>query len=86
MTEMDNLKKYKQVFMDNFDVMENELDNNFTNQNIQNWDSIGHMNLISMLEESFDIFFENEDIMNLVSYDAGQEILEKYGVFIKSNE
>lgn len=83
---MDNLKKYKQVFMDNFDVMENELDNNFTNQNIQNWDSIGHMNLISMLEESFDIFFENEDIMNLVSYDAGQEILEKYGVFIKSNE
>lgn len=72
--------------MDNFDVMENELDNNFTNQNIQNWDSIGHMNLISMLEESFDIFFENEDIMNLVSYDAGQEILEKYGVFIKSNE
>ena len=86
MTEMDNLKKYKQVFMDNFYLMENELDNNFTNQNIQNWDSIGHMNLISMLEESFDIFFENEDIMNLVSYDAGQEILEKYGVFIKSNE
>lgn len=68
--------------MDNFDVLENELNDDFTNQNIQNWDSIGHMNLISMLEETFDIFFENEDIMNLVSYAAGKEILEKYGVFI----
>ena len=47
---------------------------------IGDWDSIGHMSLISALEEAFNIMFETEDILSLISYDQGIEILKKYGV------
>ena len=46
------------------------------------WDSVGHMSLITELEEAFDVFFETEDLLALNSYDAGKKVLIKYGVHL----
>ena len=77
------LKRYNEVFMDVFGVSEEELGENFTTETIESWDSIGHMNLISSLEEEFDILFESDDLMAFQSYEKGMELLEKYGIEIK---
>ena len=52
-------------------------------QDIDEWDSIGHMTLISNLEEKFKISFETDDIVDFSSYSKGIDILKKYKVEIK---
>ena len=49
-----NLGKYKKAFANTLDVSEKKLSNLKYNQ-IESWDSIGHMSLISELEEIFKI-------------------------------
>ena len=49
---------------------------------IEKWDSIGHMSLISDLEDSFKITFETDDIIDFSSYKKGKEILKKYKIVI----
>ena len=47
---------------------------------IEEWDSIGHMTLVSELEEAFDITFDTDDIVNFSSYSEGKKILSKLGI------
>lgn len=49
-------------------------------QDSEGWDSIGHMNLISELENTFDVMFDTEDILAFESFEKGVEILKRYGV------
>lgn len=76
---MTNLEKYNNAFITAFGVAENQLAS-LNYQSITEWDSIGHMNLIAELEDSFDIMFETDDIIDFSSYEYGKEILGKYGV------
>lgn len=79
---MSNLEKYNEVFKNVFDVDENELNDTFTFNNVEQWDSVGHLTLISKLEDIFDVMFESEDILHYESYANGKKILTKYGVDI----
>ncbi len=56
---------------------------NFKYQDVPAWDSVGHMSLISELEDSFDIQFETDDIVDFNSYKKGIELLKKYDVVIE---
>lgn len=79
---MTNLKKYNKVFMDTFYIQKTQLNDDLTNENIDEWDSIGQMTLITSLEEEFNIRLETEDIMSITSYKSGKEILQKYNIKI----
>ena len=43
---------------------------------IPEWDSIGHMTLMSGLEETFNISLETDDIVDFSSFKKGIEILK----------
>ena len=60
--------------------MQNNFDENLEYNSIEAWDSIGHMNLISALEEDFKISFETDDIVDFSSFKKGIEILKKYKI------
>lgn len=77
---MNNLEQYKKIFEEIFEVEEQFLDENFTFKDIDKWDSLTHLNLITTLEETFDVMFDTEDILHYGSYLNGIEILKKYGV------
>ena len=47
---------------------------------IPEWDSIGHMTLMSGLEEEFSITMDTDDIVDFSSFKKGFEILGKYGI------
>jgi len=49
---------------------------------IPEWDSIGHMTLMSGLEEGFKISLDTDDIVDFSSYTKGLEILKKYKVSV----
>lgn len=79
---MNNKEKYNKAFMEALDVEENQL-NGLSYQDIPAWDSVGHMGLISELEDAFDIQFETDDIVDFNSYEKGIELIAKYDVVIE---
>lgn len=77
---MTNIEKYAQVFCTTFELEVDKLPG-LKYQSIELWDSVGHMTLIANLEDAFDIMMETDDIIDLSSYEKGQEILSKnYGI------
>lgn len=82
---MENLEKYKNVFMETFEITEEQLEG-LAYQDIAAWDSVGHMGLIAALEDAFDIMMDTDDIIDFNSFEKGKEILEKYDVKLKNLE
>lgn len=80
---MKNMEKYTQVFVEMFGKSADEV-KNLHYQDIIEWDSVGHMTLMSTLEDTFDIMLETDDIIDFDSYEKGIEILEKYNVDFES--
>ena len=78
---MSNAEKYNSVFTESFMIDESKLPE-LKYQDIAGWDSIGHMQLMSGLEETFDIELDIDDIIDFSSYEKGKEILKKYGAEI----
>ena len=79
---MSNREKYNNAFMESLDVKEEQLEN-LNYQDVPTWDSVGHMGLISEIEDAFDIQFETDDIVDFGSYQKGIELLKKYDVVIE---
>ena len=79
---MENKEKYDKIFCTVFGVEQSVLDESFTFKETVVWDSVAHLNLISELEDAFDVMFETEDILHYGSYINGMSILRKYGIEI----
>lgn len=77
---MTNIEKYNDVFVEVFGVDSSVLNDDFSKENVESWDSVHQLNIIALLEESFDVMLDPEDIMEFTSYGRGREILKKYDV------
>ena len=75
-----NKKIIEKVKENGFYIFENCFDENIKYNEIPEWDSIGHMTLISGLEEGFNISMETDDIVDFSSFKKGIEILKKYSI------
>jgi acyl carrier protein len=75
----ENLKTYNSVFTEAFAIPIEKLDG-LKYQDIPEWDSVGHMGLMSALEEAFSIEMDIDDIIDFSSYEKGKEILAKYNL------
>jgi|TARA_B110000879_G_C10930516_1_gene415758 acyl carrier protein len=78
---MDNLDKYKKIFIESLSIDASIFNENIKYNEVPEWDSIGHMTLMSGLEDIFKITIETDDIIDFSSYKKGKEILKKYKVF-----
>ena len=77
---MNNLEKYNSVFIENFDLKKDDLNEDLIYQSVDEWDSVGHMGLMADLEDIFEISLEIEDIVDFSSYNEGKNILKKYNI------
>lgn len=76
---MSNLEKYTKAFTETFEITE-EQTKGLKYQDIQAWDSVGHMGLVAAIEDAFDIMLDPDDIVDLSSFEKGIEILKKYNI------
>lgn len=76
---MSNIEKYNKVFMEALSVSEEQL-KGLKYQDIEAWDSVGHMELIAEIEDAFEIEMDTDDIVDFSSYEEGMEILKKYQI------
>ena len=77
---MDNKEKLKKIFIESLSIEGNKFTESLEYNDIPEWDSIGHMTLMSELEDNFDITISTEDLIQFESYKQGVEILDKYSV------
>lgn len=73
---MTNAEKYTQAFVDSLEISKDDVEG-LTYQSISAWDSVGHMELVSAIEETFDIMMDTDDIIEFNSFERGKEILAK---------
>lgn len=76
---MTNLETYINAFTNTFDIKAEETDG-LKYQDIEAWDSVGHMGLIAAVEEGFSIMMDPDDIVDFSSFEKGKEILKKYNI------
>ena len=62
---MVDFDKIKKIFEDCFELDNYEVLPSSEFENVPGWDSLGHMKLIAMLEEEFDIDFELDEIIGV---------------------
>ena len=78
---MSTEERYKKVFIETLSIDKDKFTDDIKYNDIPEWDSIGHMTLMSAIEDEFKITLETDDIIDFSSFRKGKEILnEKYGV------
>ena len=59
-----------------FDINKDLIKNDSSTNNLVEWDSMNHMNLIVALEEEFKCEFDEDDIEIMVSFETVKTIIE----------
>ena len=72
---MKNKQKLKELFKESLSISEEQVNDKLKYNEIEEWDSIGHMTLMSAIEEEFKITLETDDIIDFSSFKKGIELL-----------
>jgi acyl carrier protein len=72
--------KLKQVFADVFGVNSNSVNENSSVDTIEKWDSFNHMKLVLALEEQFNVRFQTNQTIEMLSYPLVKIVLSEHGV------
>ena len=78
----DNIDRYIKAFVESLEIKNEIVNESLEYNSVPEWDSIGHMSLISALEEEFEISIETDDIIDFSSFKQGKVILKKYNLDI----
>ena len=74
------LNNYKEIFKTSLNIKDDQIIDELKYNDIEEWDSIGHMSLVSAIEDKFKISLERDDIIDFSSYKEGIKILKKYKI------
>ena len=77
---MKNKNKYIEIFSKSLSIDKKKFNEKIKYNDIPEWDSIGHMTLMSDLESAFNITIDTDDIIDFSSFKKGIQILKKYKV------
>ncbi len=73
-------KRLEKVIRGVFPIEEETIDENWTSDDIPDWDSVGHLNLIMEIEKEFDIKIEIEEMFEVEKLGDISRILKKKNV------
>lgn len=60
-------EKIKNVMAVVFEIQPTEIPDSASTSSLENWDSLNHMNLVVALEEEFNIRFDDDEIIAIIS-------------------
>ena len=70
-------EKIKQIMSDIFFINISDITENSSQDTIENWDSIGNLNLVTALEEEFEINFTDDQIIEMLNFKLVCEITKE---------
>ena len=78
---MSNRENYKKIFIEALELDKTKFKEDLKYNDVPEWDSIGHMTLVSAIEEKYKISMDTDDVIDFSSYEKGIEILKgKHGI------
>lgn len=72
--------KLKEIMSQVFNVPEDTIDSLSSPDTIESWDSLRHMNLVTALEEEFNIRLTYEQISEMLNFSLIIEVLKENGI------
>lgn len=73
-------QKFNEILKDVLKISDTDIKDGATPDDIENWDSISHMDIISRFSEEFDIDLDVEEITKMETIGAMKEVLKDHGV------
>jgi acyl carrier protein len=77
---MTNQQKLVDIFSGSLGIAAESITDDLKYNSIPEWDSIGHMTLVTGVETEFDVMLDTSDIIDMSSVRIAKEILARYGV------
>ena len=68
--DMDVQEKVIQVLINIFQVSPDKISTETTSDNVENWDSMNHINMILALEQEFGIRYDEEQVVSMLGVGA----------------
>lgn len=75
---MINEEKLKEVIADTFDIDEDDINDDTCNDNVEKWDSLNHLRLVTALEAEFSVTLTMDEIGNMSTYPLIRELITKH--------
>tara|TARA_B100000767_G_scaffold275233_1_gene311160 strand:- start:1367 stop:1621 length:255 start_codon:yes stop_codon:yes gene_type:complete len=75
MTREQMLEKVESIFRDIFDEDELTVVDSTNSDDIEDWDSLNHINLVTSIERAFEIKFTLEELTNLADVGAMVDLM-----------
>ena len=75
-----NELRLKQVLANVFDEESESINDESSMDTIENWDSLKHLNLILALEEEFEVSFDEDESIIIISYPLIKTVLKDYNI------
>jgi len=72
--------KVDEILREVFKAIDGEIDDNWGPDNIEGWDSMGHLNLVVVLGERFSISIDFEEVMSIETIGDIYILLNNKGV------
>ncbi|MBP2033765.1 acyl carrier protein [Clostridium algifaecis] len=80
---MKNLDKFNKIICDNLNIKNiNDITDDMGPDEIKDWDSLAHVELVAALEDEFGINLDVVDISKMYTIGDVKKILGKYGIEI----
>jgi len=73
----DTEKRIQQVMAAVFGVAPESIDKNSSQDNIESWDSVRHLDLITALEDEFEITIPLEEVGNMLNFQLVDIVVEE---------
>ena len=67
--------KLETLFKNTFNINDEDI-SKATQNNLKNWDSVNHMNLILAIEKEFDITLDNNDVIKLSDFKSCFQLIK----------
>lgn len=83
---MSNVARLEGAFVEALSIPKDSDFASLAYRSIDEWDSVAHMQLVSEIEDTFDVMLETQDVIDMSSFVKAQEILGKYGVTFGSDD
>lgn len=75
-----NEQKLREIFAEALSLKLEQVTDELTYNSIPEWDSIGHMTLISEIDAQFDTMLDTDEVLAMSSFAKAKEILAKYDI------
>lgn len=72
------MEKINSILMETFKVSLEDVEKDLEMNDIANWDSLSHMNLIVTIEDEFGIELSGDDIAEMITFNQIRSIVKKY--------